>query len=110
MLARNLQAVRRDPAQCGRMPPTGRTTMSDLGYDDAGAGDSPLLFLHDWCGDRTFFASQFEHFAASDRVVSVDLPGHGESPVPAKYEVWSFAAEVADLARELDLGRSVVVG
>jgi pimeloyl-ACP methyl ester carboxylesterase len=84
--------------------------MSDLGYDDAGAGDPALLFLHGWCGDRSFFAPQFEHFATSDRVVSVDLPGHGISPVPSKYEVWSFASEVADLMRELDLGRSVVFG
>jgi pimeloyl-ACP methyl ester carboxylesterase len=42
--------------------------------------------------------------------VSVDLPGHGKSAVPSKYEIWSFAAEVADFARELDLGRSVVFG
>lgn len=84
--------------------------MSDLGYDDAGAGDPALLFLHGWCGDRSFFAPQFEHFARSDRVVSVDLPGHGKSPLPSKYEVWSFADEVAGLMRELDTGRSVVFG
>ena len=73
--------------------------MSDLDTTTAGAGDPALLFLHGWCGDRSFFAPQFEHFAATDRVVSVDLPGHGKSAVPSKYEIWSFAAEIADLAR-----------
>ena len=84
--------------------------MSELGYDEAGAGDPSLIFLHGWCGDRSFFSPQFEHFAATHRVVAVDLPGHGKSEVPGKYEIEAFAADVALLARRLDLGRSVVFG
>ena len=84
--------------------------MSELGYDAAGDGDPALLFLHGWCGDRSFFAPQFDHFSAAHRVVAVDLPGHGKSEVPAEYEIEAFAAEVAALARRLELGRSVVFG
>ena len=43
-------------------------------------------------------------------MVAVDLPGHGKSEVPAEYKIEAFAAEVAALARRLELGRSVVFG
>jgi pimeloyl-ACP methyl ester carboxylesterase len=84
--------------------------MSELGYDAAGTGDPALLFLHGWCGDRSFFAPQFDHFSGTHRVVSIDLPAHGVSPVPSEYSIEAFASETAELARELDLGRSVVFG
>ena len=84
--------------------------MGGLGYDAAGAGDPALLFLHGWCGDRSFFAPQFDYFAPTHRVVSVDLPGHGDSEVPDEYSIEAFANRVAELATELGLGRSVVFG
>ena len=84
--------------------------MSGLGYDAAGTGDPALLFLHGWCGDRSFFAPQFDFFSDTHRVVSVDLPGHGASAVPKEYSIEAFASETAELARELRLGRSVVFG
>jgi pimeloyl-ACP methyl ester carboxylesterase len=84
--------------------------MGGLGYDNAGAGEPALLFLHGWCGDRSFFAPQFDYFSESHRVVSVDLPGHGESAVPDVYAIEAFADDVAALARGLQLGRSVVFG
>ena len=77
--------------------------------DSAGAGDPHLLFLHGWCGDRSFFAPQFDHFSRSHRVVSVDLPGHGESRAPATYTIDGLAADVAALGRELGLGRGALV-
>jgi pimeloyl-ACP methyl ester carboxylesterase len=80
-----------------------------LGFDSAGGGDPHMLFLHGWCGDRSFFAPQFDHFSASHRVVSVDLPGHGKSRAPAAYTIDGLAADVAALGRRLGLGRSVLV-
>jgi pimeloyl-ACP methyl ester carboxylesterase len=84
--------------------------MSDLSYDAAGKGDPALLFFHGWCGDRSFFAPQFDFFSDSHRVVSVDLPGHGASALPKKYSIEAFASKAAELAHELRLGRSVVFG
>jgi pimeloyl-ACP methyl ester carboxylesterase len=84
--------------------------MSELGYDAAGAGDPALLFLHGWCGDRSFFSPEFDHFSATQRVVSVDLTGYGASAVRSNYEVESFASGVTVVARSVDFGRGVVVG
>jgi pimeloyl-ACP methyl ester carboxylesterase len=68
------------------------------------------LFLHGWCGDRSFFAPQFDFFSDRHRVVSLDLPGHGATAVPKQYSIEAFASETAKLARDLRLGRSVVFG
>lgn len=88
---------------------TGANT-AGLAFDSAG-GDVPhMLFLHGWCGDRSFFAPQFDHFSASHRVVNVDLAGHGKSRAPAAFTIDGLAADVAALGRQLGLGRGVVVG
>ena len=84
--------------------------MSDLAYDTAGQDEPPLLFLHGWCGDRSFFGPQFEYFSATHRVVSVDLPGHGHSPTPSVYSVEAFATDVAALARRLGVRQVVAFG
>ena len=49
-----------------------------LFYQEAGGGELPLVFVHGWCCDHTYFASQFEHFRRKHRVVTVDLRGHGQ--------------------------------
>jgi pimeloyl-ACP methyl ester carboxylesterase len=84
--------------------------MSSLAYDAAGEGEPHMLFLHGWCGDRSFFAPQFDYFSAAHRVVAVDLPGHGESAAPTEYTIEAFATEVATLARGLGLARVVAFG
>ena len=43
-----------------------------LVYDTAGVGDPPMIFIHGWCCDRSFFAPQFAHLAAGRPV----LVGH----------------------------------
>src|SRR5450755_1684931 len=78
-------------------------------FDSAGDGDLHMLFLHGWCGDRSFFAPQFDHFASSYRVIALDLPGHGESRAPAAYTIDGMAADVAALGRDLGLRRGVLV-
>jgi pimeloyl-ACP methyl ester carboxylesterase len=81
-----------------------------LAFDIAGDGDPPLVFLHGWCGDRSFFAPQFDHFSASHRVVAVDLPGHGQSPAPVECTIEALAREVAALVGQLDLEPTVFFG
>jgi pimeloyl-ACP methyl ester carboxylesterase len=88
---------------------TGAIT-AGLAFDSAGEGSPHLLFLHGWCGDRSFFAPQFDHFSAAHRVVSVDLPGHGKSRAPTADTIEALAADVAALGRDLGLGRGVMVG
>jgi pimeloyl-ACP methyl ester carboxylesterase len=92
--------------------PFGERDGVKLFYEDRGGDGVPLLFIHGWCCDHTYFAPQAEHFAArGHRVVSVDLRGHGQSDKPEQeYTMPAFAADVAWLCGELELERPVVAG
>ena len=46
-------------------------------FDAVGNGDRALVFVHGWSCDRTYWRHQVDAFPAY-RVVTVDLPGHGE--------------------------------
>ena len=81
-----------------------------LYYEEAGSGPA-IVFIHGWCCNHTHFAHQFEHFAKTHRVVSVDLRGHGVSDKPVeKYPMTLFADDVAFVLRELGIEKVVVVG
>jgi pimeloyl-ACP methyl ester carboxylesterase len=72
----------------------------------------PIVFVHGWCCDHSYFAPQVEHFAnAGHTVVAVDLRGHGASDAPVQdYSMAVFADDLAWLIEELPLARPVVVG
>ena len=76
-----------------------------------GQGDTALVFLHGWCGDREYWKHQVRPFAADYRVVTLDQAGHGESGKDRK--VWSaagLAGDVEAVAKSLDLKRVILVG
>jgi 3-oxoadipate enol-lactonase len=52
-------------------------------YTVTGSGATPLVFLHGWGADHTVFAAQVSAFSRTHRVITFDLPGHGQSdPLP----------------------------
>ncbi len=82
-----------------------------LAYEDRGAGAPAFVFVHGWTCNRSFFAPQADHFARRHRVVSVDLPGHGDSDAePGPCSIAGYADAVAHVIAELGLGRVVAVG
>ena len=82
-----------------------------LYYEREGTAEPPILFVHGWCCDNTFFAPQFDHFKSSHTVVSMDLRGCGRSDRPeAGYDIPTLADDVAWLAGAIGLERPIVVG
>jgi pimeloyl-[acyl-carrier protein] methyl ester esterase len=51
----------------------------DLAYSVTGNGET-LVFLHGWGVDRRVWRQQAKYFGEDFRVVTMDFPGHGESP------------------------------
>jgi pimeloyl-ACP methyl ester carboxylesterase len=83
----------------------------NLYYELAGSGDPPMVFVHGWCCDRTFFEPQFDHFRAAHAVATLDLRGCGRSDRPEDgYEIASLADDVASVCRDAGLTDPVVVG
>jgi non-heme chloroperoxidase len=51
-------------------------------YTNYGTGEQALLFVHGWSSDETVWKKQAPELAKSIRVITVDLPGHGQSDQP----------------------------
>jgi pimeloyl-ACP methyl ester carboxylesterase len=80
-------------------------------YEDRGKGDTALLFLHGWCGDRLWWKNQVDAFAPDYRVVAIDKAGHGESGKDRKsWTVAGLADDVQAVVKELGLKRVILVG
>ena len=82
-----------------------------LRFQVAGDGDPPLVFVHGWCCDLTYFQPQFDYFKAAHTVVALDLPGFGGSSLKNHtLDVASFADDVAWLCGHLGIVKPVIVG
>jgi pimeloyl-ACP methyl ester carboxylesterase len=82
-----------------------------LAFAETGSGSPPIVLVHGWTCDHTYFTPQRDHFSKHHRVVSVDLRGHGESDKPkGPYTIAGFADDIAWLCRELGLAKPVIVG
>src|SRR3954462_13976179 len=51
-------------------------------YTEYGTGENALLFVHGWACDETFWAGQAAALGGDNHVITIDLPGHGQSDKP----------------------------
>jgi len=72
----------------------------------------PLLFIHGLIGRWTHWVEQLTAFAESHRVIAVDLPGFGDSPLPAQggVSVPIYARTIDRLMEALEIGAAAFVG
>jgi len=80
-------------------------------YSVQGKGDPALVFIHCWACNRHFWDNQVAEFSKTYRVVTIDLPGHGESGQGrTNYSVESYGDDVKTVVTKLNLKRVVLVG
>jgi pimeloyl-ACP methyl ester carboxylesterase len=72
----------------------------------------PVVLVHGWCCDHSYFADQAEYFARGGHsVLALDLRGHGRSDKPHQaYTMQVFADDVAWMCGELGLAKPIVIG
>src|ERR687895_846571 len=85
-----------------------------IAYDDHGEGDRPLVLVHGLLMNRRMFDKLAPEMAArGNRVITIDLLGHGTSDAPTDlraYSMSAFADYVAALLDHLELEQAVVGG
>jgi len=71
----------------------------------------PLVFVHGLIERWTQWVEQLSVFASSHRVIAMDLPGFGDSPMPAeKISISGYARTIERLLEVLEIGAAAFVG
>jgi len=71
----------------------------------------PLVFVHGLIGRWTHWMEQLTAFASTHRVIAVDLPGFGDSPLPAEQiSVSGYARTIDKLLDALQISAAAIVG
>src|SRR2546423_1736506 len=91
------------------------SVLAGLAADEIGEADGrpPLVLLHGLTFDRSMWQPTLRELARVDRgrrALALDLPGHGDSPAWASYDVVSVAAGVHRVVEEAGLDRPLMVG
>ncbi|HTL10398.1 MAG TPA: alpha/beta hydrolase [Chitinophagaceae bacterium] len=84
---------------------------ANISYQVSGQGDITLLFVHGSYIDHSYWKKQVSFFSQDYTVVTLDLPGHGQSGTERKnWSVRGFADDVVALIRALDLRNVILIG
>ncbi len=79
-------------------------------YVEMGEGP-PIVFVHGLSGAWQNWLEQIPHFARSHRVIAVDLPGFGASPMPPwEISVPAYGTFLRDFCERLGVERCAIVG
>jgi pimeloyl-ACP methyl ester carboxylesterase len=80
-------------------------------YEVKGKGEPALVFIHCWSCDRNLWENQVPVFSKNHRVVTIDLPGHGESGKGrSNWSIESYGEDVNRVVTKLGLKRVVLIG
>jgi pimeloyl-ACP methyl ester carboxylesterase len=85
-----------------------------ISYDEYGAGERPLVLIHGLLMNRRMFDRLAPAMASrGNRVITIDLLGHGRSERPANmshYSMTFFARQVEALLDHLEIDSAVIGG
>ena len=81
-----------------------------VNYAEMGEG-TPLILVHGLSGCWQNWLENIPHFARTHRVVALDLPGFGGSPMPRwELTIPAYGRFVRDFCERLGIGRCSIVG
>ncbi|PYS62612.1 MAG: hypothetical protein DMF76_08725 [Acidobacteria bacterium] len=80
-------------------------------YVNYGKGSEALVLIHGWTMNLDSWRDQVSDFAKRNRVIVIELPGHGQSDKPQTiYSMDLFARAVEAVMRDAKVKRAVLVG
>ncbi len=82
-----------------------------LHFRRSGHGSRPMVLVHGWGGDLSYWDAALGYLSDGYQAVAVDLRGSGDSPKPPSgYRFAHHEADLLALTGELDLPRFALVG
>ena len=83
----------------------------NISFDNQGAGEPTLVFIHGWTNNKTIWDAQMSLFSKKYNVVAVDLAGSGLSGNNRdQWTIPAFSEDVVAVINKLDLDKIVLVG
>lgn len=83
----------------------------NIDYTDSKIGDTTLLFIHGWGINKTYWINQVAHFEKKFRVITVDLPGFGNSGKNRKtWTVEDYTRDIHAVLTKLNLKNTILIG
>ena len=83
----------------------------NIAYTDTGRSDTTILFIHGWAINKGYWANQVSYFGKKYRVVTMDLPGFGQSGKNRdKWDTKTYGSDVNAVISTLDLKNVILVG
>ena len=80
-------------------------------YVNYGKGREALVLIHGWTSNLEFWRDQIPDLAKRNRVIAIDLPGHGLSDKPqVTYSMDLFARAIDAVLRDAHVDRAVLMG
>ncbi len=82
-----------------------------ISYEVYGAGEPALVFVHGWNCDARYWREQVPFFSRTNRVVVLDLAGHGHSGMGrTKYTMGAFGEDVRAVVEATDSRSMILIG
>lgn len=78
-------------------------------YEVVGSG-SPILLLHGFTGTRSTWEAFVEAWSDKFQIITLDLPGHGETTIPSPRTMEEFCHDLAQFCAQLELTSLHLVG
>lgn len=82
-----------------------------IAYNLTGKCDTTLLFVHGSFIDMNYWSAQIDYFNQQYQVLTIDLPGHGESGKNRKtWTIQEYGNDVCTVMKELHLKNVILIG
>ena len=99
------------PAEAPRASRTAQLDGAKVHYTEYGTGENALLFVHGWACDETFWVGQAPALGSKYHVITIDLPGHGQSDKPQiAYTLDLYARAIDVVLQEAKVKTAVLIG
>ena len=79
-------------------------------FTSHGKGGRTIVLLHCWTCDESFWTNQIAALSAKNRVITIDLPGHGQSEAADVYSQEGFAGAVDAVLQSVKARRAMIIG
>jgi sigma-B regulation protein RsbQ len=82
-----------------------------ISYYDNMAGDPVLIFIHGSFLNKDYWQKQLYHFSSHNRVIALDLAGHGKSTTNREdFTIDQYGNDIAAIINQLELNDVILIG